>query len=168
MLRDAADSNQRVSRFCKPLPTAVIPIRAEGASLVEGSCVPFGSKRPEVERDIPFIFALDFVFLHKRNRPFCVTLSCFTCFMPSHNATAKVQIICEMTSRLRVKSAKRRPYIWNFRIFLKNIFFFVCLRCISFHKHHEIDRHIRHFVILIDLAFVGNDSSRKDIVLRNL
>ena len=27
---------------------------------------PFGSKRPEVERDIPFIFALDFVFLHKR------------------------------------------------------------------------------------------------------
>ena len=27
---------------------------------------------PEVERDIPFIFALDFVFLHKRNRPFCV------------------------------------------------------------------------------------------------
>ena len=34
---------------------------------------PFGSKRPEVERDIPFIFALDFVFLHKRNRPFCVT-----------------------------------------------------------------------------------------------
>ena len=28
-LRDAADSNQRVSRFCEPLPTAVIPIRAE-------------------------------------------------------------------------------------------------------------------------------------------
>jgi hypothetical protein len=49
------------------------------------------------------------------------------------NDMAKVQIICEMTSRLRVKSAKRRPYIWNFRIFLKNIFFFVCLRCISFH-----------------------------------
>ena len=39
-LRDAVDSNQRVSRFCEPLPSAVIPIRAEAASLVEGSCVP--------------------------------------------------------------------------------------------------------------------------------
>ena len=36
---------------------------------------PFGSKQLEVERDIPFIFALDFVFLHKRNRPFCVKFS---------------------------------------------------------------------------------------------
>ena len=39
-LRDAADPNQRLSRLCEPLPTAVIPIRAEAASLVEGSCVP--------------------------------------------------------------------------------------------------------------------------------
>ena len=68
-LRDAADSNQRVSRFCEPLPTAVIPIQAEAASLVEGSCVP-SVARPEVERDIPFIFALAFVFYTKGTVPF--------------------------------------------------------------------------------------------------
>jgi len=85
-LRDATDSNQRVSRFCEPLPTAVIPIQAEAASLVEGSCVP-SVARPEVERDIPFIFALDFVFLHKRNRPFCVIASRTP--LPEHQVASK-------------------------------------------------------------------------------
>lgn len=36
-MRDAVDSNQLLSRLCEPLPTAVIPIRAEAASLVEVS-----------------------------------------------------------------------------------------------------------------------------------
>ena len=75
-LRDATDSNQRVSRFCEPLPTAVIPIQAEAASLVEGSCVP-SVARPEVERDIPFIFALDFVFYTKGTVPFVLFRSAF-------------------------------------------------------------------------------------------
>ncbi len=51
---------------------------------------------------------------------------------------------------------------------LENVFIFVSLRRISFHKHHEIDRHICNLIFLIELSFIGNNSSSKDIVLWNL
>ena len=39
-IRNVVDCGQFPLHGCEPLPTAVIPIRAEAASLVEGSCVP--------------------------------------------------------------------------------------------------------------------------------
>ena len=65
--------------------------------------------------------------------------------------------------------SKNMSHITRIKVILhlEDMFFFVSLRRISFHKHHEIDGHIRHFTVLIDLALVGNDSGRKYIVLRN-
>lgn len=41
----------------------------------------------------------------------------------------------------------------------------ILLGCIGLHEHHEIDRHISNLSILIDLALIGNDSCRKDVVI---
>ena len=41
----------------------------------------------------------------------------------------------------------------------------VLFGCISLHEHHEIDRHIYNLSILIYLAFIRNDSCRRDVVI---
>ncbi len=45
----------------------------------------------------------------------------------------------------------------------------ILLGCIGLHEHHEIDRHISNLSILIYLAFIGNDSCYKNVIIwRNL
>ena len=47
---------------------------------------------------------------------------------------------------------------------LENVFCFISIRCVGFHKHHEIDWHIGHLIYLLNLAFVGKDCGCKDVV----
>ena len=63
--RGSAGPSSEVGSPCRSLA---------GPSSEVGSLIYTGGGRPpSIWFDIPFIFALDFVFLHKRNRPFCVT-----------------------------------------------------------------------------------------------
>lgn len=45
------------------------------------------------------------------------------------------------------------------------IFGFILGRCVRFHKHHKIDGHIGDIAVLIDLAFIGDDGGRWDVVV---
>ena len=98
-MRDAVDSNQRVSRFCEPLPTAVIPIRAEAAS-------------PDEDLTFRSYSLLISFFLHKRNRPFCVIASRTP--LPEHQVASKSPFspLPEPPALLclgREKGGRRRP-----------------------------------------------------------
>lgn len=47
---------------------------------------------------------------------------------------------------------------------LENVFCFISIWCVGFHKHHEIDWHIGNLTYLLNIAFVGNDRGCKDVV----
>jgi len=54
---------------------------------------------------------------------------------------------------------------WEEMRISKDVFRLVLHGCVFFHEHHEIDGHISNLALLIDRTFVGNDGTRKNMVI---